>query len=52
MTLDEFHREVQQVEAIRELKVKQLGFIAINGFAKEEGSYTYLNGKDIYAEED
>ena len=36
MTLDEIHREVRQVEAIRELKVKQLGFIAINGFAEEE----------------
>ena len=47
MTLDEIHREVQQVEAIRELKVKQLGFIAINGFAEEESPYTYLNGKDI-----
>lgn len=51
MTLDEIHREVRQVEAIRELKVKQLGFIAINGFAEEESPYTYLNGKDIYAEE-
>ena len=50
MTLDEIHREVRQVEAIRELKVKQLGFIAINGFAEEESPYTYLNGKDIYAE--
>lgn len=36
MTLDEIHREVQQVEAIKELTVKQIGFIAINGFAERK----------------
>ena len=48
MALDEIHREVQQVEAIKELKVKQLGFIAINGFAEQEKPYIYLDGNDIY----
>lgn len=28
MTLDEIHREVQQAEAIKELTVKQIGFIS------------------------
>lgn len=51
MTLDEIHREVQQVEAIKELKVKQIGFIAINGFAEREGPYLYLDGNDIFANE-
>ena len=44
MTLDEIHREVQQVEAIKELTVKQIGFIAINGFAEREEPYLYLDG--------
>ena len=48
MTLDEIHREVQQVEAIKELTVKQIGFIAINGFAEREEPYLYLDGNDIF----
>ncbi|MCO7110831.1 DUF234 domain-containing protein [Gemmiger formicilis] len=51
MTLDEIHREVQQVEAIKELTVKQIGFIAINGFAEREEPYLYLDGNDIFANE-
>ena len=49
MTLDEIHREVQQVANIKELAVKQLGFIAINGFVEQEKPYTYLDGNDIFA---
>ena len=51
MTLDEIHREVQQVEAIKELTVKQIGFIAINGFAEKEEPYLYLDGNNIFANE-
>ncbi|WP_455500910.1 ATP-binding protein [Gemmiger sp.] len=51
MTLDEIHREVQQVEEIKELTVKQIGFIAINGFAEREEQYLYLDGNDIFANE-
>ena len=49
MTLDEIHREAQQVANINELAVKQLGFIAINGFVEQEKPYTYLDGNDIFA---
>lgn len=49
MTLDEIHREAQQVANIKELTVKQLGFIAINGFVEQENPYTYLDGNDIFA---
>lgn len=49
MTLDEIHREAQQVSNIKELAVKKLGFIAINGFVEQEKPYTYLDGNDIYA---
>lgn len=49
MTLDEIHRETQQVANIKELAVKQLGFIAINGFVEQEKPYTYLDGNDIFA---
>ena len=48
MTLDEIHHEAQQVEAIKELKVKKLGFIAINGFNEQEKPFTYLDGNDIF----
>lgn len=51
MTLDEIHREIHQVEAIKELTVKQIGFIAIDGFAEREESYLYLDGNDIFADE-
>lgn len=48
MTLDEIHHESQQVEAIKELKVKQLGFVAINGFNEHEKPFIYLDGNDIF----
>lgn len=51
MPLDEIHREVQQVEEIKELKVKQIGFIAVNGFAEKEAPYHYLDGNNIFANE-
>lgn len=51
MPLDEIHREVQQVEEIKELTVKKIGFIAINGFAEKEEPYLYLDGNDIFANE-
>ena len=51
MPLDEIHREVQQVEEIKELTVKQICFIAINGFAEKEEPYLYLDGNDIFANE-
>lgn len=50
MTLDEIHREAQQVANIKELAVKQLGFIAINGFVEQEKPYTYLDGNDLFAD--
>ena len=49
MTLDEIRREAQKVANIKELAVKQLGFIAINGFVEQEKPYTYLDGNDIFA---
>lgn len=48
MTLDEIHHEAQQVEAIKELKVKKLGFIAINGFNEQEKPFIYLDGNDVF----
>ena len=51
ITLDEIHREVRQVEGIKELTVKQIGFIAINGFVEREEPYFYLDGNNIFANE-
>lgn len=50
MALDEIHRKAQQVAGIKELTVKQLGFIAINGFVEQKKPYIYLNGNDIFAD--
>lgn len=51
MPLDEIHREVRQVEEIKELTVKQIGFIAINGFVERGEPYFYLDGNNIFANE-
>ena len=48
MTLDEIHREVGQIRAIRELAVTGIGFIAANGFAEKEEGYTYYTAEDLY----
>ena len=48
MTLDEIHWEAGQVWEIDALNVVRLGFIAANGFAKQEDGYTYYNGEDLY----
>ena len=48
MTLDEIHREADQVREIDALKVVRLGFVAVNGFAEQEDGYTYYSGEDLY----
>ena len=50
MTLDEIHREAEQVREIKALKVVQLGFVAVNGFEKREAGYRYFDGEDLYRE--
>ncbi len=49
MTLDEIHREIGQIHAIRELSVTDIGFIAANGFAAKEDGYTYYTAEDLYS---
>ena len=51
MTLDEIHREVGQIRSITEIDVKQIGFIAANGFAVKEADYEYFTAEDLYAGE-
>ena len=48
MTLDEIHSETQRLESVNDPGIKQLGFIAINGFVEQEKPYTYLDGNDIF----
>lgn len=48
MTLDEIHSEAQRLESVNDLGIKQLGFIAINGFVEQEMPYIYLDGNDIF----
>lgn len=48
MTLDEIHSEAQWLESVNDPGIKQLGFIAINGFVEQEMPYIYLDGNDIF----
>ena len=49
MTLDEIHSEAQRLESVNDPGIKQLGFIAINGFVEQEMPYIYLDDNDIFA---
>ena len=46
--MSEIHKETGQIRDIEALKVVQLGFIAVNGFEKQEAGYSYYNGEDLY----
>ena len=48
LALGEIHKEAGQIREIEALKVVQLGFIAVNGFEKQEDGYSYYNGDDLY----
>ena len=48
LALSEIHKEAGQIREIEALKVIQLGFIAVNGFEKQEDGYSYYNGEDLY----
>ena len=48
LALSEIHKEAGQIREIEALKVVQLGFIAVNGFEKQETGYIYYSGEDLY----
>ena len=48
MALSEIHKEIRQVRNIESLNVVQLGFIAVNGFEKQEDGVHCYNGEDLY----
>ena len=48
LDLSEIHKEAGQIREIEVLKVVHLGFIAVNGFEKQEDGYSYYNGEDLY----
>lgn len=48
LALSEIHKEAGQIREIEALKVVQLGFIAVNGFEKQEDGFSYYNGEDLY----
>ena len=48
LALSEIHKEAGQIREIEVLKVAHLGFIAVNGFEKQEDGYSYYNGEDLY----
>ena len=48
LALSEIHKEAGQIREIEALKVARLGFIAVNGFEKQEEGYSYYTGEDLY----
>ncbi len=48
MPLSEIHKEIGQIRDIESLSVTQLGFIAVNGFEKQEDGLKYYTGEDLY----
>lgn len=48
MVLNEIHKEIGQIRDIESLNVVQLGFIATNGFEKQEDGFSYYTGEDLY----
>ena len=48
METDEIHREIGQIREINELNVKQVGFVAVNGFVQKEDGCLYYSGEDLY----
>ena len=48
LALSEIHKEAGQIREIEALKVVQLGFIAVNGFEKQEEGCSYYDGEDLY----
>ncbi len=48
MALSEIHKEISQIRNIESMNVVQLGFIAVNGFEKQEDGISYYSGEDLY----
>ena len=48
MSASEIHKEAQQIRDIESLNIVRLGFIAVNGFEKQEDGYSYYSGEDLY----
>ena len=48
MTLSEIHKEAGQIRDIDSLNVVRLGFIAANGFEKQEDGFSFFSGQDLY----
>ncbi len=48
MTLSEIHKEIGQIRDIESLNVVRLGFIAVNGFEKQEDGFCWYSGEDLY----
>ncbi len=52
MSLKEVLEEIAQIGDIREIKVRKIGFISVNGFEKKEEGYAYFAGDDLFLGED
>ena len=48
MSASEMHKEINQVREIESLNIARLGFIAVNGFEKQENEFLYYTGEDLY----
>ena len=48
MAASEMHKEISQVREFESLNITRLGFIAVNGFEKQESEFLYYTGEDLY----
>ncbi len=48
MTQSVIHKEAGQIRNIGSLNIARLGFIAVNGFEKQEDDFSYYSGEDLY----
>ena len=50
MKSDDIRREIRQIKEIREIQIKTIGFVSINGFDKKESGSEYYTGEDVYCD--
>ena len=50
MKPDDIRREIRQIKEIREIQIKTIGFVSINGFDKKESGSEYYTGEDVYCD--
>ena len=48
LTTDIINREIDKINKIKELNVKRISFVNVNGFVQNNSPYKQITGEDIY----